>query len=250
MASMAQKPTWSGRIGALAKWGAVIAISAGFVLVTLARYDVIEKLAGFSGLLFSLVGLAVMGVLGLLAVVIGLIGKGPKKSGLVAFGIAAVVIGAIFVLVVRPGMSAPPLHDITTNVDNPPQFVTLELREDNLIPFKNQDEWKAAHRAGYPDIAPITLTRTPAETLALARELATARGWEIAAFDEASGHMEATAFAAYIRFRDDVIIDVTPTADGMGSVVNMRSVSRVGLGDLGYNAARVKEFLAALEAGA
>ena len=91
----------------------------------------------------------------------------------------------------------------------------------------------------------IIIDRAPEEVLANARALAEERGWEIAAYDAASGHMEATAYAGYIRFMDDVVVEVTPVQDG-STRVDMRSVSRVGVSDLGYNAARIEEFLADL----
>ena len=144
-------------------------------------------------------------------------------------------------------MGAPPLHDITTNVDDPPQFRTLELREDNLIPFQNIEEWRSAHREGYPDIEPVIINKPPLEVLANARALVHERDWKIAAVDQRTGRLEATAYESYIRFEDDVMIKVTPIADG-STRVDMRSVSRVGLGDLGVNAKRIRTFLAELEA--
>ena len=83
--------------------------------------------------------------------------------------------------------------------------------------------------------------------LADARALAEQRGWDIASVDPLSGHMEATAYAGYIRFMDDVIVEVTPIADG-STRVDMRSVSRVGMSDLGYNAERIRDFLRDLQA--
>jgi uncharacterized protein (DUF1499 family) len=248
MASYAQKPSWAGRIGRIALVVVVVALAVWLGALTLARYDVIPKMTGFMGFAGSMAGLALGAVLALLALVIGLVGKsGPKRPALMALVLAVAAMGTVYLLA-RPGMGAPPLHDITTNVDAPPQFTTLSLRADNLVPFASEEEWRAAHRAAHPDLAPLTLPGEPAAVLARARELAQERGWEIAAYEPANGHMEATAFAGYIRFRDDVIVDVAPGVEG-GSVVNVRSVSRVGVGDLGYNAKRVREFLGALAQG-
>ena len=60
-------------------------------------------------------------------------------------------------------------------------------------------------------------------------------------------NLEGTAYAGYLKFRDDVIVEVTPVEDG-SSRVDMRSVSQVGVSDLGYNAARIREFLSDLQA--
>jgi hypothetical protein len=73
-------------------------------------------------------------------------------------------------------------------------------------------------------------------------------GWKIAKSDPARGAVEATASVSYIRFHDDVVIRILPVADGSQSRVDMRSVSRVGVGDLGVNAWRIRSFLGALAA--
>jgi uncharacterized protein (DUF1499 family) len=78
---------------------------------------------------------------------------------------------------------------------------------------------------------------------ALARE----RGWDLALVDEAAGIVEATATSRFFRFKDDVVLRVRP-APGGGSLVDMRSISRVGVSDVGVNAKRVRAFLADLQA--
>ncbi|MCA6329217.1 MAG: DUF1499 domain-containing protein, partial [Phenylobacterium sp.] len=45
---------------------------------------------------------------------------------------------------------------------------------------------------------------------------------------------------------DDVAVRIRPSATG-GSVVDVRSTSRVGLSDLGANAKRIEAFLAGLK---
>ena len=170
-----------------------------------------------------------------------------RLATIAAIALALVMIALFYALVIRPGSAVPPLHDVTTDLDDPPEFRTLTLREDNLVGFNNIEEWRSAHREGYPDIAPIIIDKAPARVLADARALAEQRGWDIASVDPLSGHMEATAYAGYIRFMDDVIVEVTPIADG-STRVDMRSVSRVGMSDLGYNAERIRDFLRDLQA--
>ncbi|HEV2866129.1 MAG TPA: DUF1499 domain-containing protein, partial [Allosphingosinicella sp.] len=53
----------------------------------------------------------------------------------------------------------------------------------------------------------------------------------------------------FFRFRDNVVVRVRPDSDGSGSVVDMRSISRVGVSDVGVNARRVRAFLADLQRG-
>jgi hypothetical protein len=228
--------------------GALILIVLVVVAATLARYGLIDKLAGFMPFYLSLNPARALTAIGLVALIIALV---RKSGGVAKLALGTVLAGvltiAIYAMLVIPRGNAPRLHDITTDVDDPPKFQTLALREDNLVPFESEEEWRAAHRQGYSDLAPILIERAPEEVLASARALAEERGWEIAAYDAATGHMEATATAGYIRFHDDVIVEVTPVADG-STRVDMRSVSRVGLSDLGVNAMRIREFLAALQA--
>ncbi len=235
-------------IGSFVLGGALIALVVTVLSLTLARFDIIDKLTGFIGFMMLLNPLRALVVIALIGIGIALVRK-TAISWKAPFGLAisVVLLLAIYTQVIIPGGNAPRLHDITTDVDDPPQFTTLSLREDNLIPFNNIEEWRAAHREGYPDIGPVVIDKSPAEVLAAARALAESKGWTIASVDEESGHMEATAYAGYIRFMDDVIVEVTPIEDG-STRVDMRSVSRVGLSDLGYNAARIREFLAELRA--
>ena len=167
-------------------------------------------------------------------------------SGILGLALAIAMPAVLFFAVILPGSEAPAMHDITTDVDDPPAFVAWELREDNLVPFESMEEWRAEHELNYPDIAPIVVDQSPDEVLAVARALAEERGWTITDSDPAAGRLEAIAYAGYIRFRDHVVVEVTPIADG-STRVDMRSTSEVGVGDLGYNARRIEEFLTAMQ---
>ena len=70
-------------------------------------------------------------------------------------------------------------------------------------------------------------------------------GWDIVAAERAEGRIEATATTPWWGFRDDVVIRVAP-ASGIARV-DVRSVSRVGRGDVGANAARVREYIELLK---
>ena len=78
------------------------------------------------------------------------------------------------------------------------------------------------------------------------QRLAEARGWDILSALPEEGRFEATATRTLFGFEDDVVLRVKPTETGEGSIVDMRSVSRVGVSDLGANAERVRSFLADL----
>ena len=99
-------------------------------------------------------------------------------------------------------------------------------------------------RAGYPDLASQRLAMPPAEAFAAARAAGEGLGWSITFEDPATGHLEATDTTRFFRFVDDIVIRVRP--DGNASIVDVRSKSRDGQGDLGANAARIRALQAAL----
>lgn len=140
----------------------------------------------------------------------------------------------------------PPIHDISTDLSDPPAFVAvLPLRANAENPAAyGGAEIAAAQRAAYPDIQPLTLSAPTA--LAYARALAAARrsGWHIVAADQPSGRIEATATTPWFGFKDDVVVRIMPSAGG--SRIDVRSLSRVGSSDAGANAKRIRRYLAAV----
>lgn len=137
----------------------------------------------------------------------------------------------------------PPIHDITTDTENPPSFVAiLPLREKASNPAQYGGPKVAAQQhAGYPNLGPVTLNgpTQPAfeRALAVAREM----GWEIVEANPAKGRIEATDTTFWFGFKDDIVVRVAP-ADS-GSRIDVRSVSRVGRSDVGTNAKRIQDYL-------
>jgi uncharacterized protein (DUF1499 family) len=161
--------------------------------------------------------------------------------------ISAAAISALTILwplfIVLSAIGLPAIHDITTDIDRPPQFDTVvPLRVDaaNSLEYGGASV-AAAQRAAYPDIETLALDNSPARVVKLAGEVAEAMGWEIVAVDTDGGRVEATDTTSWFGFKDDVVVRVRPVAGG--AHVDVRSVSRVGGGDLGANAARIREFL-------
>ncbi len=205
------------------------------------------------------IGLLMVVIAFLLAIIGALLGmfaaiRKPAPSGLgrrIAIGLT--LCGAVLVAIgpwIHRGVHFPPIHDITTDLANPPAFATLPLRKDNLAGVDSVDKWRALHKAAYGDITPIKVNLAPPEVIALAIKQANARGWVIAAPTSAAtaDRLEATATESPFKFKDDIIIVATAMPDGTSSLVNMRSVSRVGASDFGVNAKRIRGFLAELQA--
>ncbi len=139
--------------------------------------------------------------------------------------------------------SVPPIHDIATDTDNPPQFYSiLALRKDAPNPaFYGGPEIAAQQRAAYPDIKPLMLAVPTDKAFERALAAARAMGWEIVASSPAEGRLEATATTFWFGFKDDVVVRIAP--DRQGSRVDVRSVSRVGRSDVGTNARRIRAYL-------
>ena len=143
----------------------------------------------------------------------------------------------------RTARSVPPINDITTDMENPPAFVVLiparaGLSVPTIYPGAATAEQQ---KRGYPDLKPLELKEPPATAFVRALDAAKAMGWEIAAADAGAGRIEATAKTPWFGFKDDVVVRIAPTA--AGSRIDVRSVSRVGRGDLGTNAKRIRNYL-------
>lgn len=141
----------------------------------------------------------------------------------------------------------PRIHDISTDTANPPKFVAvLPLRLGARNPVDYAPATALQQKSGYPDIAPLTLSVPPAEAFARAERAANALGWTIVATAAVEGRLEATDTTPLFGFKDDIVVRVTPATDG-GSIVDVRSLSRVGGSDFGTNAKRVRAFLRRME---
>lgn len=171
------------------------------------------------------------------------VGRGWAAAAvLLSAGVLAVPVATLL-----SGAGAPPIHDVTTDPDDPPRFdavVPLRAGAPNTLEHGGP-QLAAAQRAAYPDLVPIEIDSPASEALEAARTVAAQLGWEIVAVDPAQGLVEATATTFWFGFKDDVAIRVRPAASG-GAVVDVRSVSRVGVGDLGANAGRIRTFVARL----
>lgn len=142
--------------------------------------------------------------------------------------------------------SVPPIHDISTDTADPPAFVGL-LEERRKAPngFAYGGEPVAAQqRRAYADIKPVIVKTAPRETTQRAIDAARAMGWEVVVADAATGRVEAIDTSTWFGFKDDIVVRVRP--EGQGSRIDVRSVSRVGMSDLGANAKRIRRFLAKL----
>jgi uncharacterized protein (DUF1499 family) len=96
----------------------------------------------------------------------------------------------------------------------------------------------------YPDIQPQIFNQPSERVFEAAIEAAKGMGWDIIEIDRAQRTIDAVATTRLFHFKDDVTVSVTQ--EGERTVVNVRSHSRVGKGDLGTNARRIRSFQAEL----
>jgi uncharacterized protein (DUF1499 family) len=136
----------------------------------------------------------------------------------------------------------PPIHDITTDVADPPTFEqALVLRGDDANPIDLDADTINQQLAAYPNVKTLRSELSLEDAFQRAQQLAEKMGWEITRSDLNAGVIEAVETTRIMGFKDDVVIRVRTDADG--TLVDLRSVSRVGVSDLGANAARIEDFL-------
>ncbi|MEP3050875.1 MAG: DUF1499 domain-containing protein [Erythrobacter sp.] len=221
------------------------------------------------GTLIITVGPILLGITALVAlvsVILTLIKK-PRKGWIVPL-IALIVPVGVFVYLGSVGevASGNPIHDIATNTANPPSFsastmAAREAGESNPVSVyqtklgdiewwadKTSDELKAKSHAElvgelYPALASIEYAvGTDAAALADVAEAMEAIGLTEVTTDPVAGRVEGVAETFWFGFKDDVVARI---ADG---AIDLRSVSRVGVSDLGANSARLEKLAAAINA--
>jgi len=161
--------------------------------------------------------------------------------------IAAVIIPFRRYLIVR---SVPAIHDITTDMVNPPQFnAVLDARKNALNPVEyGGDTVAQQQKKAYPDIAPLILDVPSDKAFEKALAAAEMQGWQIVNADKNKGVIEATEMTFWFGFKDDIVVRIAP--QGSGSRIDIRSLSRVGKSDVGANADRIRKYLATLKKSA
>lgn len=225
-------------------WAVAAAVLGALLLLASAlaglgsRWDWWHFRTGFNILRYAAYGsFAVM--------LIALIALARRRSWLLAlFGLAA----GLFVLsnawlMQRKARSVPPIHDITTDTQNPPQFVAImPMRADAPNPPEYAgDSVAVQQKQAYPDIQPLRLSVPPDSAFQIALNEAQDMDWTIVASEPGEGRIEATARTFWFGFYDDVVVRITP--DNGGSIIDVRSKSRVGRSDVGANAARIRDYL-------
>src|SRR6185369_8526865 len=134
----------------------------------------------------------------------------------------------------------PRIHDISTDVDNPPRFVAVVPLRPGALDYGGAAV-AAQQLKAYPDLKTLVLNVPKERAFQSALETAREMGWAIVAEMPAEGRIEATDTTRWFGFKDDIVVRIFPA--GERSLVDVRSVSRVGISDVGTNAQRIRSFL-------
>jgi uncharacterized protein (DUF1499 family) len=198
-------------------------------------------------LLYALCCLAATALLALFVVLMLLPGFAPWRPAIMKRALLTLPGAFLLAMLVRGGDQYPPIHDISTDLSDPPQFRSATQQRgpgSNSLDIK--PDTIAAQRESYPQLQTL-LSDLPIDTVYdRALQVASDMGWDIYYQDRDQGVIEAVDTTAIMAFRDDVIVRVRSNASG--TLLDLRSVSRVGVGDLGANAKRIREFQRQFEA--
>ena len=222
-----------------------VGASGGIVLIPLAHRLGVVPLGVAFGLFAVGVG---VGLVSALVIGVSLIRTGidsSKPFATIALCIVGCVV-AVPLMSILSAVGAPAIHDITTDMLDPPRFVEAVQYVTPGRTVYGGDELANQQREAYPDITPIMVAKSPDEAFSLALEVARDMGWENIVSNTGEQRIEATDTTWWFGFVDDIVIRIR--SEEIGSRIDVRSLSRVGVGDLGENAARIRRFRDALNA--
>jgi len=227
------------RVATLAA-GAGIAAMIGFAgAPVLIQLGVVGPGAGWGIFMLAI-------LLGLIATLVGAIalfvtrGGAPGRERARMGTVLGVAIVGVVALAGSGAFGLPMINDITTDTADPPVFVAAAELEGNRGRDLSYpvEAFAPLQKAAYPDLAPLRLEATPEEAFRRVEAAVGELGWEITRADPAAGSLEATKTSGIFRFVDDIAIRIRP--DGEVAIVDVRSKSRLGRGDLGANAAHIR----------
>jgi len=198
--------------------------------------------------------LALSGVIGLVLAAVIKPRKGYAVSAVaLLIGLAGLAHGG---KVKKTAESLPYIHDITTDTQDVPSFTQAIMSERAEVDGVNTVDYIGkrdkpegtlvsvlqSQAEAYSDIRPLILSDAPDVVFGQAKAAIKQMGWALKSENVEAGVLEATDTTFWYGFKDDVVIRIRPS-EGGGSVVDVRSISRVGGSDIGANAARIRKFL-------
>jgi hypothetical protein len=175
-----------------------------------------------------------------------------KRVGMIAF-FGSLLLLYVPLHTVYQGLMAPPIHDATTDPEDPPRFVALAKRPsgENATAF---DPSQMIHYRGeyntvsymlhtyYTELTkPLALIMPPAKMFWRCFNAAKRMGWHIVDYNEKEGRIEARATSFWFGQVSDIVIRVRP-AGSLGARFDMRAESETGSRDFGRNLELLKSY--------
>jgi len=238
----------------IGRWLAVIGVVVALACVLAAmasglgyRMGLWHFRTGFMVLRVAFFASLAAGALSLLGLILAKGGRGALVPGL-----AGVVLALGFAYVPwqwkQTVDALPYIHDISTDTDNPPQFVAAaQLRKEGDHPVTyDGPEVAAQQKTAYPDLAPLLVNAPREKVFEAAKAAIQAMRLTLTDANPVEGRLEARQTSFWYGFTDDMVVRIIESPDG--TRVDVRSKSRVGRSDIGQNAKRIRTFLAGLKA--
>jgi uncharacterized protein (DUF1499 family) len=230
--------------------GFLVAVLSGLAAVLSGfgtRWGWWHFMTGFAILKWAATG----GIAATLATVLGILFSRSRTRGHIVLTTAAIVVGLAVAGIpwslYKTAQRLPVINDITTDTENPPRFVFVPpLRKDatSSVDYGGPKIASQQIRA-YPGVKPAVLPLPPDTSFALALAAAKKLGWRIVDANPNEGRIEASDTTFWFGFVDDIVVRVR--AEAGGSRVDVRSLSRLGRGDVGMNARRIEKFMKVLK---
>ncbi|WP_350604149.1 DUF1499 domain-containing protein [Pseudoalteromonas sp. SMN1298-MNA-CIBAN-0114] len=164
------------------------------------------------------------------------------SSGVIALVFSVVAI-AMPLNMMNKAEGVPAIHDISTDLVNPPKFVAIApLRANASNPVEYAGEETAVQqRKAYPELVTLSFAQSKADLMTASEQAVKNLGFAVVSANTATGIVEATDTTTWFGFKDDVVIRIKD--EGSQRFVDIRSKSRVGRSDLGKNAERIHSII-------
>lgn len=165
----------------------------------------------------------------------------PWRGAILARAACALPGALLFLTLLAGRGDYPPIHDITTDTVDPPVFTMAEQqRGEDTNTLEVLEDTLSQQKTAYPELETLLVDTPIEQAFEQALQVAADMGWEVYHRDTNAGVIEAVDTTAIMGFKDDVVIRLRTNA--RGTLLDLRSVSRVGISDLGANAARIRAF--------
>lgn len=172
--------------------------------------------------------------------------KSVRWGSTFIYAVMALVAVGLPLSMMGKASTVPPIHDITTDVTNPPEFVAiapLRINAPNPLNYEGGAVTTQQLKA-YPELKTQLFAQPIDQVYQAAIDTVDALGWERVTQNALPHTIEATDTTLWFGFKDDVVIRLQAKDDD--TLVDIRSKSRVGKSDLGKNAERIQTFIDAL----